>query len=372
VLRLGFDGRALASPAAGVRRYAHELLRGLASLGQPLQLVMLGGARSSAVPPGTEWVPEPPHPPTNAGWMLVGLPWAMRRGRVDLVHAPAYTAPFYAPAPIVLTIHDVSYARRPEWFPYRRDGLRRAFYRRSALSARLVITDSEFSASEIQAAYGIPRSRIAVIPLGVDPAFLTATGARDLPAGIDGPFVLHVGDLHERRNLPMVVQALLEVRQQGGALAKMALVLAGVDRGVGDALTQAARAAGADDLIVLLGRVDDAMLRTLYRRATALVYPSLYEGFGLPLLEAMAGGTPVLASRAASIPEVVGDAGLLLAPRSTAEWAQAIIRVATEDGLAARLRAAGQARASTFSWTRTAEQTLDVYRRALANTALDG
>jgi glycosyltransferase involved in cell wall biosynthesis len=366
-VRVGFDGRALTSPAAGVRRYAHHLLQGLAALGEPIELVILGGDRSAA-PANVEQIAEPWCPPTNAGWTLVGLPLAIRRGGINLLHAPAYTAPFWSTVPMVLTIHDVSYARHPAWFPYRRDALRRAFYRRCALSATLVITDSEFSAAEIHAAYGIDRQRIVVVPLGVDASFqATVSDESALPAGISAPYLLHVGDLHERRNLPMMVGAVLEARRLG-PLPALRLVLAGIDRGVGDAVADVAARAGRPDAVVRLGSIPEASLRALYRSALALVYPSLYEGFGLPILEAMACGTPVLASRAASIPEVVGDAGLLLNPNDSAEWAAAIVRVAGDESLRGALRASGLARAASFTWTRTARQTLDVYRRAVARS----
>src|SRR5205085_2591276 len=126
---------------------------------------------------------------------------------VHLIHAPAYTAPFLTRTPVVITIHDVSYERHPEWYPYRRDWLRRAFYRRSARAAVRVLTDSTFSAEEIAAAYSIPPERISVVPLGAAPAFAPADPdiPIDLPAGLSTPFLLHVGDLHERRNLPMLV-----------------------------------------------------------------------------------------------------------------------------------------------------------------------
>lgn len=362
-LTVGFDGRALTSPAAGVRRYTSELVRALLALGEPLDLVMLGG-RVDAKIDGIPRVDEPPHPPTNAGWVLVGLPLAMRRAGVDLLHAPAYTAPFLRPAPVVLTIHDVSYARHPAWFPYRRDGVRRAFYRHSALRASLVITDSEFSAHEINAAYGIAPERIRVIPLGVDAAF-TGGGTTSPPDGVGAPFALHVGDLHERRNLAMVVRALIEVRKRSAALATLSLVLAGVDRGIGASLRRLVADAGHADAVVILGSVEEDVLRALYGRASLLVYPSFYEGFGLPLVEAMASGVPVIASRAASIPEVVGDAGVLLDPKDESAWSTAIERVASDSGMAARLAEAGRTRAASFSWARTARLTLDVYRRAV-------
>src|SRR5262245_9726136 len=152
LLRVGIDGRAFSSPAAGIRRYVAGLVPALIELGEPLEIVALGGSRE-AMPRALAWMDEPPHPPTNLGWSTVGLPWAASRAGVHVIHAPAYTAPLTARVPTVLTIHDVSYALHPEWYPYRRDGFRRAFYRRSARAATRIVTVSEFSAGEIAAAY---------------------------------------------------------------------------------------------------------------------------------------------------------------------------------------------------------------------------
>ena len=347
-LRVGIDGRAFTSPAAGVRRYVSELVPALLSIGAPLDVIALGGSGAS-LPAEVQHVSEPWHPPTNLGWAAVGLPRAARRAAVDLIHAPAYTAPLYSAVPVVLTIHDVSYERHPEWYPYRRDRLRRAFYRRSARAASHILTDSEFSRSEIAAAYDIAPDRMTVAPLGA-------------PAGIVAPFLLHVGDLHERRNLSVVVRGLIEARRRLETQPP-SLVLAGVDRGIGDRLAAAAADSGVPDAIVRLGAVSESTLRSLYRGAAALVYPSRYEGFGLPLVEAMASGTPVLASRAASIPEVVGESGMLLDPDDSRRWADAIVHVITDPVLRARLRDDGLARAAMFTWERTARITLDVYQR---------
>ena len=365
MLRVGIDGRAFHSPAAGVRRYVNGLVRGLLALDEPLALVALGGSPEGVLPHGIERVAEPPHPPTNLGWTLIGLPGAARRAGVDLIHAPAYTAPFWSRAPVVLTIHDVSYARHPHWYPYRRDWVRRAFYRRSAAVASFILTDSTFSAGEIAEAYGIRHDRIAVAPLGVEPAFSPAAGRDrlELPTGVNEPFLLHVGDLHERRNLGVAIKALVAARRHVGARSALSLVLAGVDRGIADSLRAIAAHAGIADAVVCLGAVSEERLRALYQRAIALVYPSLYEGFGLPVLEAMASGTPVLASRAASIPEVVGSAGILLDPLDVPGWAQAIVDIVNDQNLASKLRAAGLLRAAEFTWERTARMTLDVYRR---------
>lgn len=325
----------------------------------------LGGRDSSALPPGIGYVAEPTHPPTNLGWTLIGLPRAALRAGVDVVHAPAYTAPFWSPVPTVLTIHDVSYELHPQWYPYRRDWMRRVFYRRSAHAASHILTVSGFSASEISAAYHIPRERITVTPLGVDEGFAPADSRMpgELPAGVVAPYLLHVGDLHERRNLAMLVEAMLAARRHFGAAPALSLVLAGRDRGIADNLFALAAQAGAADAVVQLGTVREKQLRALYRNATALVYPSLYEGFGLPLLEAMASGTPVIASNVASMPEVLGDAGLLLDPMDRQGWMQAIVDIVNDQKKRSRMREAGLRRAAEFTWARTARLTLDVYRR---------
>ena len=361
-LRVGIDGRAFTSPAAGIRRYVSELARALLSIDPSLDLVALGGARDS-LPTGMRHVGEGWSPPTNLGWAAVGLPRAARRAAVDLIHAPAYTAPLHAAVPTVLTIHDVSYERHPEWYPYRRDWARRAFYRWSARAAAHVLTVSEFSRGEITAAYGIAPDRITVAPLGAGDAFGGGASFRGpLPPGVEAPFLLHVGDLHERRNLSVVVRGLIEARRRL-TVPRLSLVLAGIDRDVGSRLASDAAERGAPDAIVRLGAVTEPALRALYHAATALVYPSRYEGFGLPLVEAMAVGTPVLASRAASIPEVIGEAGVLLDPDDPGRWADAIVGVVTDAVLRARLRTDGLARAAMFTWQRTARITLDVYQR---------
>jgi glycosyltransferase involved in cell wall biosynthesis len=165
----------------------------------------------------------------------------------------------------------------------------------------------------------------------------------------------------------MLVEAVLASRTRAAALAGLSLALAGVDRGVGRSLVDLAARGGAPDAVRLLGSVDETRLRALYREAFALAYPSLYEGFGLPLIEAMASGLPVLASQAASIPEVVGSGGLLLESTRGGDWTDALVRLATDAALVADLRARGLERAATFTWARTAELTLDVYRRAVRN-----
>jgi len=363
--RIGFDGRTLASPAAGMRRYARELFGTLATTDPALEIIAVGSPAEVVLPNGMRHVTAGPSLPSNLGWMLTGLPRAARRARLDLFHAPSYTAPVGGPRPLVLTIHDVSYERHPEWYPYKRDPLRRALYRRSALAADRIVTDSQFSRAEIIAAYGVSASTIDVVPLAAA-AIFTAGPALPLPAEYPTRYLLHVGDLHPRRNLSMLARAVAAVRKRDVTTAPLTLVLVGRDRGSGDEVREISRRAGGDiPLVVFAEATTDTTLLALYRSAIALVYPSRYEGFGLPVLEAMSCGTPVIASRSSSIPEVVGDGGVLLDADDEAGWTTAIEEVVEHSDHAERLRAAGLSRAASFSWRRTAGETAAVYRRLL-------
>jgi len=363
-IRVGFDGRALSSPAGGIRRYTRELFRAVAAHSD-VEVVAIG---ADTAPAGVMVAPTRSLIPTNFGWTALSLPMAARRVAVDLYHGPAYTAPPWGLWPIVLTIHDCSYVRHPEWYPYRRDVLRRAFYRRSALVSQIVITDSEFSRQEISAAYPIDSEGIAVIPLGVGPPFMgesVTSQARQESLHVGGPYALHVGDLHPRRDLMTALQAVLAVRERRKEFASLRLLLVGVDRGSGSYLRDAATRMGQGGALEIVSGLDDATLALLYERANVFVYPSVYEGFGLPMLEAMACGAPVVATHAASSPEVVGDAGLLVEPKEVSAMAGAIEAVLSSPDLAARLGEAGRRRAAQFTWERTARETIQVYRQCL-------
>ena len=357
-MRVGFDARALVSPAAGVRRYARELFGAMAGL-SGVDVVAAGTAPGADLPAGVSSAAAAASLPTNVGWMISGLPRAARSAQVDIFHAPAYTAPLGGPRPLVLTIHDISYERHPEWYPYRRDPARRAFYRWSARTADRIITDSEFSKQEIASGYQLDPDRIAVVPLAAGSCFSPAVDVE--PAS--SPYLLHVGDLHPRRNVAVAVRALKRLRARREDLRAVRLVLAGVDRGAGASLVENCSPEDAR-MIELAGKVSEDALLQLYRGASALVYPSLYEGFGLPLLEAMACGTPVIASRASSIPEVTGEAAILLDPNDDAGWAAAIESL-FDPARATQLRAAGLQRAAAFSWQRAAASTVEIYRQAL-------
>lgn len=336
-------------------------------------MIAIGAAPSSHLPRGVTGVRAGSLVPSNLGWSLDGLPRAARKIPFDVFHAPAYTTPLWGVHPLVATLHDVSYERRPEWYPYRVDPLRRWFYRRSALTADLVITDSEFSRREIEAAYGIRADRIRVVPLGVGAPFVGSSVATSVGTSTvsptpesDGPLILHVGDLHARRNVGVLVEALALLRQREDALKHTVLVLAGADRGSLPGIRERVEALGLARAVRIVDVVDDEAVVTWLRRASLLAYPSLYEGFGLPALEAMATGTPVVASTAASIPEVVGQAGILVEPTDVRAWYEALVAVLGSAPRAAQMREAGVARAATFTWKRTATATREVYRELVA------
>ena len=306
--------------------------------------------------------------PTNLGWSLVDLPRAIRTEGLDVFHAPAYTAPLHGAHPLALTIHDVSYERHPEWYPI--DG------RDQTLVLQALRANSRrghhrlgLLAIQIAAAYGIDARDIKVVPLGVGSPFLASTLPRP-PADVKQPYVLHVGDLHVRRNLRTLVRALARLRSVSAHMTPPLLILAGADRG--DRANIEAEARRANIQIQFAGVVCDEALASLYAGAAAFVYPSRYEGFGLPLLEAMACGAPVVGARAGAIPEVVGDAGILVDPDDEVEMAAWISRLMTDANLAARLRRAGRMRAMDYTWERTARQTIDAYQEAINRIAEAG
>ena len=335
----------------------------MAEIAPDVQMVAVGADPRDDPPAGVRVVAARAWLPTNLGWSLAGLPLAARRIPHDVFHAPAYTAPLWGVRRLVVTIHDVSYARRPEWYPHENGFARQAFYRASARRAHRILTDSSFSRDEIVAAYAIDPARIDVVPLGVGAEFSPDTAvARE-------PFVLHVGDLHPRRNLAMLVDAVLDLRRSDPSCARLRLVLAGVDRGLLADLRR--RASAAPDALDYVGRPDDATLVGLYRRAAVFAYPSRYEGFGLPPLEAMACGTPVIAAAAGSLPELVGDAAPLLHPDDAGAWRDAIRAVLTNPVLSAGQSARGLARASRFTWERTAGATLACYQHVLDGGSRD-
>ncbi len=271
-------------------------------------------------------------------WEQAALP-LLARG-AELIYSPANLAPLASRRNAVV-IHDVAALRHPEWYRPAYVRYQRALLPAIARRARLVITVSEFSKGELIEVLGVRPERIAVVPNGVDERF---TPAAKPAKPSERPYVLAVGTRIARKNLGVLGEAAARLREQG-----IDIVRAGSGRGY----MREEEAAGLREL----GYVSEDRLPGLYAGALALVLPSLYEGFGLPCLEAMACGVPVVASNAAALPETCGDAALLVDPHDASGFADALLRIATDGELRRRLAAASLARAAPFSWARTAEET---------------
>ncbi|MBI4454877.1 MAG: glycosyltransferase family 4 protein [Acidobacteria bacterium] len=260
----------------------------------------------------------------------------------------------------VVSVYDVSYAAHPEWYPYAAGKFRQRFYLRSAEGADAVITTSDFSKDEIVRVYSVRPERVFRIHLasgleGVRPAQRWERGGQ-LRA-----YLLHVGDLHTRRNLLTALDALRMVATE----LDLEFVFIGRDLGARAEIQRHAVASGCADRLRFLHDVPVEQMPHWYQNAMVLVYPSRYEGFGLPLLEAMQWGCPVVASRAASIPEVTGDAAWLVDPDSAQQMATAIRAVRQQPEMRATLVTRGFERVKNFSWRETAAQTLGVYQHVL-------
>jgi glycosyltransferase involved in cell wall biosynthesis len=282
-----------------------------------------------------------------------------RFGTLDVIHAtnPAAIAPARTGQALVVTIHDLAFERFPELYPPRWLRLYRRGLEIVGREAHAVLTPSR-DAAEAIAAHGVERERIHVTPLAAD----RPVGTTPSPAPYDSPYVLFVGTLEPRKNLPRLVRAFRHA--VGEASLPHRLVLAGATGWQQDALANELAADG-DGRVHLPGRVGARELEALYRGADAVVYPSLYEGFGLPVLEALAYGRPTLSSSISSIPEVAGDAALLVDPENDDAIATGLVRILTDEPLRAELMQKGPARAASFSWTATARATLDAYRDAM-------
>ncbi|GAB4481917.1 MAG: glycosyltransferase family 1 protein [Anaerolineae bacterium] len=375
--RITLDVTAAIHQTAGIGRYARDLTAALVSHPAAWRLFVMGAGlrrRSLPVPPAPAvYRPSPlSHRTHNRLWYRLRLPLPVElwTGRCDLFHALDFTLPPTLPGTrAVLTIHDLSFERWPdETMP----GMLRflqAVVPRSAHRADHVITDSEATRRDVIELYGLPPDRVTAVPLGVDPCFRPQAAAGEgeriraklgLPPD---PFILTVGTMQPRKNHGRLVAAFARVADRAR------LVIAGGHGWGYDAVLAEVERLGLRDRVTFTGFVDDADLPALYRAAAAFAYPSLYEGFGLPVLEAMACGLPVLAGDVSSLPEVVGphgEAGLLVDPLDVGAIAAGLARLLDDAPLRAHLARNAIARAGAFTWARAADLTWAVYQHVLS------
>lgn len=319
------------------------------------------GRLPGLLPPGVEGVHRPlAARPLRALWRRAGWPpieyWT---GPVDVVHGPNFVVPPARRAARVVTVHDLTAVRYPEMctadvlaYP--------ALVRRAVAEGAWVHVPSEAVAAEAAEAFAVPADRLVVVPNGVDEVPPTPEGRGRRRAGRDR-YILALATLEPRKDLPSLVTAFDTLAADD---ADLGLVLAGGDGWGADAVHAAVAHSMHRERIVCTGWVDPATRAALLREATVLAYPSRYEGFGLPPLEAMSVDVPVVATSAGAVPEVVGDAALLVAPGDSGALASALSRVLGDPALRADLVARGRARASRYSWERCAEGLIDLYRRA--------
>jgi len=295
----------------------------------------------------------------------VALPLACRREQVDLLHCPRCAVPFFASGPVVVTLHDLIPITHPETETRAAQLYWRLQIPIAARRASFIITDSEHARREIVEMFAVAETRIAVTPLGYPPAMdappepARAAAVRSRYSLPDS-YILYVGTIQPRKNLDTLIEAYARLRREGTALQK--LVIVGRKGWLVESLFARISSLGLVDDVIFTGFVPDEELPDLYDGACLFVYLSLFEGFGLPPLEAMARGIPVVTSNTTSLPEVVGEAGITVSPRSLDEVVEGMGRVLTDAVLADQLRKAGKVRSRQFSWERTAQETLAIYR----------
>lgn len=297
-------------------------------------------------------ITPPPMLAHRAGhvWEQVVLP--LRASRSQLIYSPANLAPVLSTRSVVV-IHDVAALRHPEAYSSAYVAYQRTILPRLARRARLVITVSEFAKGELTEVLGVDPERVEVVPEGVDERFNPVVDPAPAQAAyaLRRPYVLTLGTVSARKNLEVLVTVATALRERG-----IELVAAGADRGY--------LRSGAVP-VRRLGYVADSLLPALYAGARAFVLPSRYEGFGLPCLEAMACGVPVVASRAGALPETCGEAALMGDPADPQPFAEAVVTAATDDAVRTNLARAGPRRAALYSWARTAELTDQAIERVL-------
>jgi glycosyltransferase involved in cell wall biosynthesis len=356
---------------AGVSNYTEQLLRHLGRVDRGNQYTVFttrGLSRSDLHLP-EQFTVRPSLLPTinprvRVPWEQFVAPLLLRLLGADVYHGVLNVMPLAGSTPAVVTIHDLSPFLFPQTFRRVNRVYTRWAIKVSCRHARQLIAVSEFTKQEMIRWLQVPADRITVTYNGVDPRFAppdpVVLDAFRRRAGLPEQFILFIGTLEPRKNVPTLLEAYARIASE----TNVPLILGGGKGWLYDEIFAKAEQLNLGDRIRFAGFIDDADLPLWYAAATVFTLPSLYEGFGIPLIEAMACGTPVVASTSSSLPEIVGDAGLLVAPTDPDALGAAILRVLREPDLRAELRERGFVRARRFSWYETAQRTLDVYRRA--------
>lgn len=364
-MKVGVDARAaLSSRPRGEGKALVRLYEEIARLRPSWDVVFYGQAQEGhTAPPGVRHHGfDLPGFRFNS-WENIGLPLHARLHGADVLHCAGSSAPrFGAGVPIVMTVHDVIPLLCDDGWSVSQKLKFAARIRRGLRTARSVIAVSQSTKADLMRLFNVPAQTIDVIYWGCDGHGAATSTAERNPPGIDGPYLMTLGGGAPRKNTERVITAFAKAADRIGA-SKLVIVGAG-SAAIRQRFSDMALALGVGPRVRVLEFVDEAELNALYAGTLGLVYASLYEGFGLPALEAMALGLPVIASHGSSIPEVTGDAALLVDPVDEDDIAEAMVKLVCNEPLRRDLAAAGRARAQRFSWRRTAEQTIEVIEGA--------
>ncbi|HET9192920.1 MAG TPA: glycosyltransferase family 1 protein [Vicinamibacterales bacterium] len=366
-MRVAIDARKLHD--FGIGTYIRNLLRQLARIDRQTDYVLLSPAAdldvASQLGPNFRAVLEPS--PNYSFREQVHVPWVLRRERPDVFHAPHYVLPPAVTCRSVVTIHDCIHLMFPQYLPNK---MAYAYARASMWAAvkrsDRILTVSEASKRDILHFFNVAPEKIVVIYNAIDDHFWLTPPEDEVVRvreryQLDHQFILYVGNIKPHKNLVRLIDAFGELRRTG--FEELKLLIIGDEISKLPSLRRAVHRHKLHKHVRFLGYVSDDTLRVLYRLASLFVFPSLYEGFGLPPLEAMASGTPVVTSNQSSLPEVMGDAAVLVDPYDVGAIVDGMRRVLTDTDLAAELRRRGPERAREFSWARSVEQTRRVYEQ---------
>ena len=346
-MKIALDGMPLASPLTGVGHYTAELARNLA-----------------AVAPFDSFTFIEPSGRLKRRWWSLGLPLHLLRNSFDLFHGTNYEIPFWSRRPTVVTIHDLSLLVHPEAHEQRL--VRRARWRLQ-LMARLaskIITPSNSIKNEVCEFLEILAEKVAVTPEAPRRVFRRREDPELLRRfGIEGDFILFVGTIEPRKNLRRLVEAFDQMLRNTSLGPK--LVIAGGQGWMMDDFVSLINGKGLAERVCLTGYLQDEDLCALYSACTAFIYPSLYEGFGLPPLEAMACGAPVITSRRPALVETVSNAARLVDPNDVGDIARAMVEMLSDENVREHYAELGKQNVRKFSWEKTARQTLEIYRELI-------
>jgi len=355
------------TPTAGGARYTVELARELARMpGLDLRLLTLyppeavaARVREQGYPTAESLTAPASRKAQYLLWHLAGLsgPLAQAAAQADVLHTPILIVPPKKRAPLVVTVFDLTFLMFPQHHLLSTRVLLGTGLRRAVRSADAFLAISESTKRDLVRLTGVPPERIHVTPLAADPLFRPSEDNGALARhGIDRPYVLYVGTLEPRKNISVLLRAFAALEDK-----EALLVLAGAKGWMYEEIFEVLGQLGLRERTRALGYVSDEDLPVLYSQAAVFVYPSLFEGFGLPVLEAMQCGTPVITTDVSSLPEVAGEAAILVSPDDAAGLARALGRVLSEPARREEMRGRSLERAARFSWRKTAEATLEVY-----------